>query len=70
MRRTMQPADKVAVTLNGVTAEYNPSQARVSVDDTSDRGGTKHRFMTIVIPLVDGEFPEDMTQHLARIAEG
>lgn len=70
MRRDLSNGDSVTVTLGGVTHTFPADRVRVSVDETTDRGSsTKRRFATIVVTL-DGEFPEDVTRHLARIREG
>lgn len=69
MRRDMGPDDNVTVTLGGVTHEFGPDRARISVVQTSTRDGEKYRYATLVIRL-DDEFPEDLTEHLTRMREG
>lgn len=63
MRVDLKLGDSVAVTLDGDARTYGPGQAHVTRDETSTRGGDKARFLTIVIPLRDGEFPET-TEHM------
>jgi len=68
MRRTMREGDGVRLTLAGQTHEFGPDKVRVQVDETGTRGGDKVRYATLVVQL-DGEFPEDLSEHLARVAE-
>lgn len=70
MLRGMRSGDGVVVTLGGVTHEFPADRVRVSVDETTDRGNTtKYRYATIVVELKGGEFPEDLSAHLARLRE-
>lgn len=53
------PADYVEVSVSGETYRYGPGAAKVQREDTATRdNGARYRYLNIVIPLADGEFPE------------
>lgn len=69
MLRSMKPGDAVTVALAGTTHQFGPEQVSLTVVDTATRGGVRHRYASIIVRLGD-EFPEDLTDHLARPREG
>lgn len=54
----LNDGDSVAITISGDTRTYGPDAVKVRRDETSARGGEKFRYLTIIVPLHDGEFPE------------
>ena len=59
------PDDYVEVAIGAEVHRFDSTKVvKVQRDETATRdNGTKYRFLTIVIPLADGEFPET-TSHI------